>query len=157
MNKKLRIKIIISLLVLISILIPSSFALYKKSNPGDATVAAATWSVELDQDNVDDDLTIIPGLSNATYTLNVQSLSDVDIKYDVVLSNLPTGVEASLNGVNFEQASNGTITFTNVGTILYNANDKTNTHTITLRGTGTTYVNEQVVSVNVIAKQIISS
>ena len=158
MDKKIKIFAIL-LVILAVILIPSSYALHKHKYDGGASLALAEWNVSLEQNGVNNTLSVVPGISNATYTLNVKSLSNVDVKYDVIVSNLPTGVEASLDGTNFTPASNGTITFTNVGIIPYNAgNNGVDTKTITLRAVNNaTTVNNQTVTVNVIAKQIVGS
>ena len=71
---------------------------------------------------------------------------------------MPTGVELSLNGVDFVPESNGTITFSNAGTILYSPTGGTNSHTLTFRGTNSSsFVNNKRVDINVIAEQIMSS
>ena len=156
MNKKYKVLIIICGLMLL--LIPASFALFKKQVGGDTSVSAADWSITLEQTGVNNSLTVVPEITETTYTLNVKSMSQVDAKYSIVVSNLPSGVQVSLNGVDFPQVSNGSVTFSNAGTILYNAANKTNTHTLTFRGVnGATFVNNQTVTVNVIAEQIVSS
>lgn len=156
MNKK--IKSIILLFVFTFFLIPASFAIYKSQAVGNSALVSAIWNVTLEQTGVNNNLTVVTGGSNITYTLNVKSLSEVDVKYNVVLSNLPAGVDASLNGVDFPPVSNGTVTFNNAGTILYNSQNKTNTHTITLRAANNaTIVSNQVVAVNVIAEQLVTS
>ena len=99
----------------------------------------------------------MPGVTDTTYTLNVKSLSEVDVKYDIVISNLPTGIEVSLNGVDFYQASNGRIVINNAGIILYSGS-RTNTHTLTFRGvSGASFVNNQEVTINVVAEQLTTS
>jgi len=154
MNRKKR--IIVVLFAITFLFIQSSFAIYKRGVAGVSSAVLAEWSVSLDQNGIDNSVSIIPGLTNDTFTLNVKSLSQVDVKYDIVLSNLPSGVEVSINGVDFTRESNGTVTIPNAGTILYNANTRTNSHTLTFRGiTGATIVNNQSVNVNVIVEQII--
>ncbi len=156
MNKKFN--IIFALVMLSIILIPTSFAIYKSQVSSSSSIVSAEWSVSLEQNGVDSDLTVIPGISTDTYTLNIKSLSEVDVKYSIVISNLPTGVEVSLNGVDFVPESNGTITFSNAGTILYSPTGGTNSHTLTFRGTNSSsFVNNKRVDINVIAEQIMSS
>ena len=140
--------------------VPSTYAIYRNDNTTTGDIASAEWNVTLEQSGVNNNLTVVPGVANATYTLNVRSLSQVDVKYDVVLTNLPSGVEVAIgdgSSLTFQPASNGTITFTNVGTILHNAANKTNSHTLTFRGTnGATYVNNQTVTVSVTVQEILS-
>jgi hypothetical protein len=151
-------KSLIIVLMLSLTVIPLSYAIFRNLIFVDGTLASAVWDVTLVQNGISNDLTVVPGSSNATYTLNVKSLSEVDVKYSITLSNLPTGVEASIDGVTFPPVSNGTVTFTNAGTILYSAGGSTNSHTLTFRGTNeATTVDSQAVTVNVVAEQMINS
>lgn len=151
-------KSLIIVLMLSLTVIPLSYAIFKNILFVDETLATAIWNVTLVQDGIDNDLTVVPGASDATYTLNIKSLSEVDVKYSITLSNLPTGIEASIDGVTFPPVSNGTVTFKNAGTILYSAGDSTSTHTLTFRGTNeATIVDSQAVTVNVVVEQMINS
>ncbi len=153
MNKK--IKTVVILFALAIFLVPTTVAILKRQTTSNTSLASASWAVTLEQTGIDNNLTVVPETSNATYTLKVKSLSEVDIKYSIVLSNLPTGIEASIDGETYPPVSNGTVTFNNAGTILYSSGKKTNTHTITFRGTtGATPINNQVVKVNVVAEQL---
>ena len=153
MNKK--IETIVILFVLVIFLVPTSVAILKRRANSNSSLASAAWAVTLEQNGVDNDLTVVPGTSNDTYTLNVKSLSEVDVKYSIVLSNLPSGIEASIDGVTFPPVSNGTVTFYNAGTILYSSGEKTNTHTLTFRGTSVaTPINNHAVTVKVVAEQM---
>ena len=153
MNKK--VGTVVILFAIAVFLIPTSVAIFVRRGGGSASLVSATWNVTLEQTGVNNNLTVVPETATATYTLNVKSLSEVDVKYSIVIGNLPTGIEVSLNGVDFSQASNGTITFNNAGTILYSAQNRTNTHTLTFRGaTGASVVSNQAVTINVIAEQM---
>ena len=155
MNKKVFSILVISF-ILSLIWMNHSFGLYRNSKVASGTLATANWSVSLNQSEVNDTLSIVPNGANDTYTLNITSTSEVDIKYSIIISNLPAGVEASLDGVNFESQNNHTITFTDIGTILYTDNDKTKTHTITFRALdGATVVNNQKVDIDVTVQQIL--
>ncbi len=157
-HNTLTFKSLIIVLMLSLTVIPLSYAIFRNLIFVDGTLASAIWDVTLVQNGIDNDLTIVPGTSDATYTLNVKSLSEVDVKYSITLSNLPTGIEVSIDGVTFPPVSNGTVTFTNAGTILYSVGGSTNTHTLTFRGTNeAALVNNQAVTVNVVAEQIIHS
>ena len=144
--------------VLSLFIIPSSYSIYKSGRVSSSIGNLASWNVTLEQNGVNNSLSLVAGLSTATYTLNVKSLSDVDITYDVVISNLPSGVSVAFADRAAQLASNGTVTISNAGTILYSAQTKTNSHTLTFSAANNaTYVNNQSVTINVIAKQIISS
>ena len=150
---------LIMLFILVLLIAQSSFSLFGCRVATTTSTNIAVWDVRLEQTGVNNNLMVVPEVSNATYTLNVKSLSDVDVKYDVVISNLLSGIEVSLDGVNFSQASNGTITFTNAGTIPHNsANNGIDSKTITFRGvSGAELANNHIVVVDVIAKQVVGS
>ena len=158
MKKIMPIPIIISILVILFI-IPMSYAIYRSYSTGGVTIAAASWNVSLNQNNVNNNLTIIPGTHNDTYTLNVTNNSEVDVNYTVVISNLSPGVEVSFDNGTFQQQDvNNTITFTDVGSILYTDTNKTKAHTLTFKAnTGATLVTDREVDIDVTIKQIIPS
>ena len=158
MKKIMPIPIIISILVILFI-IPMSYAIYRSYSTVGGTIAAASWNVSLNQNNVNNNLTIIPGTHNDTYTLNVTNNSEVDVNYTVVISNLSPGVEVSFDNGTFQQQDvNNTITFTDVGSILYTDTNKTKTHTLTFKAnTGATLVTDREVDIDVTIKQIIPS
>ena len=158
MNRKRMFYIMMIAVVLSLFIIPSTFSVFKSSTNGNSTIALATWNVTLEQSGISNDVIIIPGVKTDNYTLNVKSLSEVDIEYNVIISGLPTGVSVLIDGDSPDSTSNNTATFTNVGTILYSANNKINTHTLTFSAdNNATYVNNQSITINVIAKQIMSS
>lgn len=158
MNKKRTFIIMVIALILSLFILPSSFSIYRSGTTGYGSGDLAEWNVSLEQNGIVNSLTIIPGMRTDSYTLNVRSSSDVDIKYDVIVSNLPSGVDVTVDNKNPDLTSANTLTFNNVGTILYNTNNNLNTHTLVFTATNNaTFVNNQNVSINVIAKQILPS
>ncbi len=158
MSKKKSIIVMLMIVIVCLFIIPTSFSVYKSSRVGYGSGDLAEWNVTLEQNGIVNSLTIIPGMRTDSYTLNVKSLSEVDIKYDVIISNLPSGVNVTIDNKNPDLTSANTLTFNNVGTILYNTNDNRNTHTLVFTATNNaTFVNNQNVSINVIAKQMLPS
>ena len=139
---------------------PPSYSILRETGDSDSTIATADWIVTLEQAGVNNNVTVVPENATGTYILNIKSLSKVDVTYDIVLSNLPAGVDASIDGVNFPTVTSGTVTFSNAGTILVSSQNKTNSHTLTFRGTdGSLYENNpinQVVNIDVYAKQTLN-
>ena len=149
------IPIIISILVIFFI-IPMSYAIYRSYSTGGGNIATASWNVSLNQNNVNNNLTIIPGENGTTasYTINITSNSEVDVIYSIVIENLPSGVSISLDDGSFVTANNNKVVFTDVGTILYSDANKNKSHVITIKANSNTqYVNNQEIDVNVIARQ----
>ena len=132
-----------------------TFALLRSTAQGTGTIDTASWSVTRSQSQPGDSLEVIPGLTTDDYTLTVQSSSEVDVIYSIIISNLPADVEVDLdNGGNYRPQSNGTITIDPAGTINYNDSVKTKTHTLTFRATsGATPVANQSINIDVRFKQ----
>ena len=155
MKKIMPIPIIISILVILFI-IPMSYAIYRSYSTVGGNIAAASWNVSLNQNNVNNNLTIIPGEAGTTasYTINITSNSEVDVIYSIVIENLPSGVSISLDDGSFVAANNNKVVFTDVSTILYSDANKNKSHVITIKANSNTqYVNNQEIDVNVIARQ----
>ena len=155
MKKIMPIPIIISILVIFFI-IPMSYAIYRSYSTVGGNIATASWNVSLNQNNVNNNLTIIPGENGTTasYTINITSNSEVDVIYSIVIENLPSGVSISLDDGSFVAATNNKVVFTDVGTILYGDANKNKSHVITIKANSNTqYVNNQEIDVNVIARQ----
>ena len=155
MKKIMPIPIIISILVILFI-IPMSYAIYRSYSTVGGTIATASWNVSLNQNNVNNNLTIISGENGTTasYTINITSNSEVDVIYSIVIENLPSGVSISLDDGSFVAANNNKVVFTDVGTILYSDANKNKSHVITIKANSNTqYVNNQEIDVNVIARQ----
>lgn len=138
-----------------------SYAIFRETANSDSELVSAEWVVTLEQAGISNNVTVVPEIAVGTYTLNVKSLSKVDVKYDIVLSNLPNGIDVSIDGVNYPPVSSGSVTFNNAGTILSSSQNKINSHTLTFRGTnGSLYENNplinQVVNVDVYAQQIMN-
>ena len=147
--------IIIVALVLLFIN-PVTYAMYRRTMLGTAGVASADWNVSLSQNNVNNILAVLPDPNgtSASYTVNINTNSEVDIIYSIVIDNLPTGTSVSLDGGSYVSESNHKVTLNNAGTILYSDVSKNRTHTLTFKaGSGTSYVNNQEIDIDVIIKQ----
>lgn len=156
MKKRTIILIILIIGVIASLVIPMSRALFKNKATSNANLLSAVWNVSLNQTGIDNSISVVSGLNSQTYTLKVRSNSEVDAKYSIVIGNISNGVEVSLDGVNYQTPTNGTVTFTNAGTILYSSANKENTHTIYFRATsGAELVSNRRLTVDVIMEQIL--
>lgn len=144
---------IVILLYLVSVFcIPSSLGIYKRASSSSKIVDAALWDVALNQTGVNGNVQVTKGDANGnTYTLNVISNSEVDVTYDIIISNIPSGVQVKLDNRSFEQESS-TVTITNAGIISYGAGS--NTHTLTFKASNNaTLVNNHTVNIDVDFKQ----
>lgn len=152
-------KIIKTLLLIIALLVISysvnTFAIFRKIGSGTGTLNTATWSVTRSQSQSGDSIDLTAGTTTDDYILTVQSNSEVDVVYSIIISNLPSGVEVDLdNSGTYLTPTSGTITINNAGTIDYNDSVKTKTHTLTFRATsGATTVSDQSINIDVQFKQ----
>ncbi len=154
--KKRIIFVILLLFVVLIYFMPSSFAIFRNMKDGSGLVRGAQWSVSLNQTGVEDHLSIIsvPNELVSSYTLNITSNSEVNVVYSIVIDNLPTGTSVLLDSGEYVQESNNKVTFTNAGTINYTDANKNKTHTLTFKASSSTsYVTNQVVNIDVVAKQ----
>ena len=148
--------LIISLLLVF--FVSSSFAIFKKSVPTNNRLTLASWNVHLNQTGVNNSLVVANGLQEASYLLHVYNESQFDVRYSIVISNIPSGVEVAIDDPTDYHApqSNNTYSAADVGKILYTDSDHENTHTIYFRATsGASFVNNQTVNIDVIVKQIV--
>ena len=155
MKKDKNIKLILLAVILSLFVIPFSFAAYRVKNLLSGNLISASWNVSLNQEGINNYLSVIPDSYNASYTLNVTSNSKVDVVYTVIISNLPAGIEVSFDGGAFRSQIDNTITFTDIGTILYSDSVKTKSHTLTFKAlTGSTLTNNKEVDIDVTFRQI---
>ena len=129
---KIKIRIILIAITAL-IFVYSSFAIYKNNSRANLLTTAATWDV----------------------SLNITSQSEVDMLYNIVIDDLPSGVSVKLDNGSFIPESSGEVIFNNAGSILYSDVNKTKTHTLTFKAaSGTSYVANEEININVITRQV---
>ena len=156
LNKK-AIIIVISIIALI--VIPSTYAVFKSTSNHNGIIALAEWSVTLNSTD-NDHLVIVPNPINTTasYTITITNTSEVDITYDIVISNLPSGVSVALDERTPILEDNNTVVISNAGTLSYVPNNNTKSHTLIFSaGSSTDYVTNKRVNIDVIAKQLVNN
>ncbi len=160
MRKKIIVIILLPVLILLTLHAMKTFGLLRSSGSATGSLPTAKWVVTRNQSASTDSIEVIPGQSTDTYTLTVTSASEVDVKYTVIVSNLPAGVEVQLDDGTFQTPSNGTIRLTKsggvTGTINYNDSVKTKTHILTFRATsGAQTISNQEIDIDVEFKQTV--
>ena len=112
-----------------------TFALMRSSNNVGGSVDAATWSVTRNYSQSGDSIDIYKGGITDSYTLTVQSNSEVDVLYRIVIDNLPSGVVVDIDNTGFQTPSaGGTLIIENANTVInYNDVSKTKTHILTFK------------------------
>ena len=101
-------------LILILIVFSNSFILSKYTSTigGTASKSIAKFDVSIDtNDNASDTLSMLSGTTEATYIVKVSSRSEVNASYIIVLSNVPAGLQVSLDNGAYQTPTNSTITF----------------------------------------------
>ena len=160
MKKKIIIVALLPILMLSTFYALQTFGLLRSSGNATGSLLTAEWSVSRSQSASTDSIELIPNTSTDIYDLTVTSNSEVDVKYTVVISNLPTGVEVQLDDGTFQTPSSGTIRMTKVGDVTgiinYNDATKTKTHTLTFRATSSAQaVSDQEIDIDVEFKQTV--
>ena len=155
MKKKSLKPILLIVLLTIAFCAVQTFAILRKSKSGSGSLDTATWSVTRSVSQSGDSIDITKGSTTDNYILTVQSASEVDVIYSIIISNLPTGVEVDLdNSGNYRIPDNGTVIISPAGTINYNDSIKTKNHTLTFRATNAaTPVTDQEIDIDVEFKQ----
>ena len=154
--KKNYMTLIIVATVVVCLVIPFSIAVFKRLTNSNMNITTASWSVSLNQTGISDSVYVVTGATPTTYTLKVVNESEVDVTYDVVINNIPTGVQVSIDGETYETPTNGSITFTDAGTIAYSSQGSEDTKLIYFTApSGTTLVQNASITIDVIVSQVI--
>lgn len=153
MKKKIQLSLVF--IVMVFAIIATTFAIFRSHGSATGTINAATWSISRSQSASGDSLSVIPELASDVYNLTVTSNSEVDVVYTIIVSNLPTGVEVSLDNGTYQTPTSGTVRISNAQTVInYNDTVKTKNHTLTFRATSSAQVvSEQEIDVDVEFKQ----
>ena len=132
-----------------------TFALMRASTTGNGSLDTATWSVTRNKSQSGDSIEIYRGGATDSYTLTVQSNSEVDVRYKIIINNLPSGVEVDIDNLGYQTPTSGSLTVENANTIInYNDAKKTKTHIITFRATDeSTPVTNQKIDIDVEFRQ----
>lgn len=113
----------------------------------------AKWDVSLNPTS-GNTFNIIAGntsenLEDQTYTFTITNYSDVALSYNIVLSNVPAGVEVIFDNVTYYESSN-VVSITNAGSFLTTDLNNTHTHSLTfIAPTGTASVINNEVDIDV--------
>lgn len=104
-----------------------TFSRYNSQNNKNTSMDIAKWDVSLNTISSSDTLNILAGDEvPQTYTLKIKSESEVSTKYTIILSNLPNGIEVSIDNEGYQTPQNNVITFDDVG--IFNINETNTEH-----------------------------
>ena len=129
-------KIMICLIAIIAlfILISNTYfnAKYRSRFTGSDSVKIAKWNNDIDTTSNPDILYAVSENVKDTnsYTITVNSTSEVSSKYAIILSNVPNNLQVKLDRGVYRSTTDGTITFGNAGTFLV-GEETSRTHTLT--------------------------
>lgn len=133
--KKIRIrKKTIIMIILATITFSNSYliARYASLFNGTSSSSVAKWAVTYDtSDNVSNTLNIVSGNETQDYIIKVTSTSEVSVNYSIVLSNVPSEMEVTIDNKITKTPDNNThiIEFNNIGSL--SGINTTFTHTLT--------------------------
>lgn len=150
MKKKL---ILLLVIILFTFFTYFTYSIYKKNTSGTVSVGTASFSVSMSGN--ENDVSIIENNTIFSETVTVTNNSEVDVIYSIIVSDLPTGMQISLDNGNYVSETNNQIVFTNVGTALYGSSPIS--HILKFNAPLTVAeVNNQSVNVNVEFKQVLN-
>lgn len=132
---KFNLKILCLLALFLLFSVSVTYSIMRKTDNGNGTIIAADWDVSLNQTGIDNRLEVIPGLLNSSYTVKVNSHSEVDVVYNIIVSNIPNNVQVKLDNGTFQTPTSGTVTFSNAGNIAFSDSSREKTHTLTFGAT----------------------
>lgn len=157
MKKELLKPILLVSFILLVFCTVQSFALLRNSSSGTGILNTSSWSVTRSQSQSGDSIDLVSGETTDNYLLTVQSASEVDVVYSIIIRNLPTGVEVDLdNSGDYRIPEDGVVTIRPAGMINYNDENKVKNHTLTFRAnSGTTPVTDQEIDIDVEFKQVV--
>ena len=156
MKKRITKTLILCIVIIIVSYAVHTFALMRSSNNISGSVDAATWSVTRSHSQSGDSINVYKGGATDSYTLTVQSNSQVDVLYKIIISNLPSGVEVDIDNTGYlTPTASGTLTIENANTVInYGDSTKTKTHILTFRATnGAQLVTNQKIDIDVEFRQ----
>lgn len=135
-KRKFLLFLLLYLVVFTSVLSMITLSKYSSVSSGNGSMKIAKWNVTLNtSNNQNDNINLISGNNEASYTLTVESLSDVKVGYSIIISNIPNGIKVKLDNGSYKEPSSGTISFNNVGVINANATSNQASHTLTFSAT----------------------
>ena len=115
---KINWKIICLLALFLLFSVSATYSIFRKSDSGVGTIVAADWDVSLNQTGIDNRLEVIPGLLNSSYTVKVNSHSEVDVVYNIIVSNIPNNVQVKLDNGTFQTPTSAIIGCTPLGKLI---------------------------------------
>ena len=131
-NKENIVVLAILFLSFIFLIIMRVYAKYNSDSNGNSIAKVARWEMSVDtNDNLNDNLNIVSGNTTQDYKLKIISTSEVTAKYSIVLSDIPDNIQVSLDNSNAVTPVNNKITFSDVGAINSDSQNKIIDHTLT--------------------------
>ena len=128
MKKRITKTLILCIVIIIVSYAVHTFALMRAGNN-------ISGSVTRNYSQSGDSIDIYKGGITDSYTLTVQSNSEVDVLYKIVIDNLPSGVVVDIDNTGYQTPSaGGTLIIENANTVInYNDVSKTKTHILTFK------------------------
>lgn len=152
-KKKIIVFIIVFFLVFFScFFINKTFSSYKSNVISSGETDVAKWELLVDSDQSSIDL--VPGGASGSYILDVTSKSEVSSSYSIEISNIPEGVQISLDEGTYKDPISGIVTFTDCGHFNSTSSSIVNEHRITFKATSSaSVISNRELNIDIIAKQ----
>lgn len=155
-KKKFLVFLLIYLIMATSVLSIVTLSKYTSISSGNGSMQIAKWDVTINtSSNTSDNINLISGNNEISYTVKVKSLSDVKVGYTINVSNIPNDIQVKLDTGSYITPSGGKVSFSNAGIINADASTKEKTHTIYFTAPlGSATVNNKSISIDVVFVQL---
>lgn len=131
-KKKYIIFILAYLTILSSYLTMNSLSKYSYRNNLSSSKEIAKFEVDFESGDNPDKISIKADNSLNNYYFTVKSKSEVFVSYNVIVSNIPDGVNVSIDNGSLVTPINGVATFNNVGSFSASNQYQTREHSLVL-------------------------
>ncbi len=159
MKKVKALKISIPIILIICLILFSLFmvsfssAKYTTVVEGIKSALTAAWNVVTGADK--EEISMVCGGDDQTYTLTVTTDSQVSCSYSIKLRNVPNDINVKLDTGDFVAPTQNVVLFEDVGTFLLTDEEKTRDHVLTFNvPLESEVITDRLIDVDVIYKQI---
>ena len=111
-----------------------AFSRYNINQSGNASIGIAKWDVSVNNVSPNNFLNIVSGDTPQSYKIKVKSQSEVSTTYTIILSDVPSELEVSLDGREYKKPNaNNKITYSDIGSFDINDDTTECEHTLSFK------------------------
>lgn len=147
-NKTLIILVIFSFLVL-----PITYSRYIERGYGETFSSLANWNVDMISNDSEEISLFAHNESNASYSFNITSTSEVSSEYSLTLLNIPKNISVYVDDIKREVNDENKVVINTLGGFEVGSANTTNSHIITFKTNNNTQAGNIKVDLDVTIRQ----